>query len=402
MQRFGEQGVPQETVDDLRLGYLAITAEFINLAELKWCLQVQAESSPPPPLGKVLVREGYLAQRDLEYLHMVFSARRDKGDPPDPLLMAKDLSIERIERAVVARLGRALRSGVFGRFKVLGQIGRGGMGVVLKAQEGDGGDVVALKLLVGSGGATVKDIERFKKEAAIMTQIRHENIVQIFDGSGREKGLDFIAMEYIDGVSLAELLDERLLHLDEALSVARDMCGALQFIHTRGIFHRDLKPANIMLEETGRAVLMDFGLAVFDKFEVRGPKTGSVGTPQYQPPEQAEVGGRFGKITPASDVYGLGATLYHLLTGAPPFEGGDRAEIRKLVLTIEPKAPRALNPKIPPEIEAVVLKAMSKRPEERFTTPAVMQKELDRVIAKRTTRQQKAKPKPPEKRGWFG
>ncbi len=398
-----------ETVDDLRLGYLAIATEYINLAELKWCLQVQAENNPPPPLGKVLVREGYLAQRDLEYLHMVFASRQEKSDPPDPLLMAQDLSIERIERAVVARLGRALRSGTFGRFQVLGQIGRGGMGVVLRAREGDDDDPVALKLLVGSGGATVKDIERFKKEAAIMAQIRHPNIVQIHD-VGREKGLDYIAMEYIDGVSLAEMLDERLPDVDEVLSIAKDMSGALQFIHQRGIYHRDLKPANIMLEESGRAVLMDFGLAVFDKFEVKGPKTGSVGTPQYQPPEQAEVGGRFGKITPASDVYGLGATCYHLLTGAPPFEGTDRAEIRRLVLTLEPPPIHELAPRVPHEVEAVIAKAMAKRSEDRFATPGEMGKELDRVIAKRSARPApKAKPKPKPKpkpntpkRGWFG
>jgi serine/threonine protein kinase len=391
----------EDTVDDLRLGYLAITAEFINLAELKWCLQVQAESTPPPPLGKILVREGYLSQRDLEYLHMVFAARQQQGDTVDPLLAARDLSIERIERAVVARLGRALKSGTFGRFKILGQVGRGGMGVVLKAQEADGDAPVALKLLVGSGGATVKDIERFKKEAAIMAQIRHTNIVKIHD-VGREKGLDFIAMEYIEGVNLAELLDERLPTLDEALGTARDMCGALQFIHGRGIFHRDLKPANIMLEDTGRAVLMDFGLAVFDKFEVRGPKTGSVGTPQYQPPEQAEVGGRFGKIGPPSDVYGLGATLYHLLTGTAPFEGTDRAEIRRLVLTVEPPTPREVNAKIPADVEAVVLKAMSKQAADRFPTPGEMQKALDKIISKRAARGGATPKKPPApKRFWF-
>jgi len=390
----------EEPVDDLRLGYLAITAgEFLNLAELKWCLQVQAESNPSPGLGKIMVREGYLAQRDLEYLHMVYAARKDKGDPPDPLLTAKDLSIERIERAVVARLGRALRSGTFGRFKVLGQIGRGGMGVVLKATETTEEEPVALKLLVGSGGATVKDIERFKKEAAIMMQIRHENIVQIYD-VGREKGLDYIVMEYINGVSLAEMLDERLPTIDEALSTARDMCHALQFIHQRGIFHRDLKPANIMLEESGRAVLMDFGLAVFDKFEVKAAKTGSVGTPQYQPPEQAEVGGRFGKITPASDVYGLGATFYHLLTGAPPFEGTDRTEIRRLVLTVEPRTPREVNAKVPLEIDAIVKKAMSKQQAERYPTPAVMAKELEKVIAKRERRPPPPSA-PPKKKGWF-
>ena len=221
------QVMPEEQVDDLRLGYLAITAEFINLAELKWCLQVQAESNPSPPLGKILVREGYLAQRDVEYLHMVYASRAnaDKGDPPDPLLVAQDLSIERIERAIVARLGRALRSGVFGRFKILRQIGRGGMGVVLLSQEGDAEDEdpVALKLLVGSGGATVKDIERFKKEAAIMAQIRHTNIVQIYD-VGREKGLDYIAMEDAAAMGVGDGfadVDEALKELaegDEALA----------------------------------------------------------------------------------------------------------------------------------------------------------------------------------------
>lgn len=401
-------GPMAEAVDDLRLGYLAIQAEFINLAELKWCLQVQAETQPSPALGKVLVREGYLAQRDLEYLLMVYAARMKEAagqheggaTPPDPLLFAPELTIERIERAVVARLGRALKSGVFGRFKILGQVGRGGMGVVLKAEDDQGEEPVAVKLLVGAGGATVKDIERFKKEAAIMAQIRHPNIVQIYD-VGREKGLDFIVMEFIDGISLAELLDERLPALEETLSTGRDMAAALQFIQQRGIFHRDLKPANVMLETSGRAVLMDFGLAVFDKFEVKGPRTGSVGTPQYQPPEQAEVGGRFGKIGPWSDVYGLAATLYHLLTGAPPFEGTDRGQIRRQVLTQEPPAIRTLNPKVPEPIAAVIERAMAKRSTERFATPAEFGKALAALLGKMQRPGRKKPPAPPRK-GWFG
>ena len=387
-----------DTVDDLRLGYLALQAEFINLAELKWCLQVQAESRPPPALGKILVHEGYLAPRDLEYLQMIYAARRERADESqDPLLFAPELSIERIERAIVARLGRALRSGQFGRFKILGQIGRGGMGVVLKVKVGDDPNPSALKLLVGSGGTTVKDIERFKKEAAIMAQVKHPNIVQILD-VGREKGLDFIAMEYISGKNLAELLDERLPSIEEVLSIGRDICGALSFIHKRNIFHRGLKPANIMLEDTGRAVLMDFGLAVFDKFEVKGPRVGSVGTPQYQPPEQAEVGGRYGGIGPASDVYGLAATLYHLLTGVPPFEGTDRAEIRRRVVTDEPPRPREANARVPPDVEKIILKAMAKRPEDRYPTPAAMQAAIERVIRRGRGKQRP----PPTRRGWFG
>lgn len=382
-----------EAVDDLKLGYLAIQAEFINLAELKWCLQVQAEApAPPPPLGKVLVREGYLAPRDLEYLLMVYHAKmKQESASPDPLLIASELTIERIERAVIARLGRALKSGVFGRFKVLGQVGRGGMGVVLKAADDRREEEVALKLLVGAGGATVKDIERFKKEAAIMAQVHHPNIVEIYD-VGREKGLDYIVMEFIDGISLAELIEEELPSVEETISIGRDIAEALQFIHNRGIFHRDLKPANIMLEKSGRAVLMDFGLAVFDKFEVKGPRTGSVGTPQYQPPEQAEVGGRFGKIGPWSDVYGLGATLYHLLTGLPPFEGTDRSQIRRMVLTTEPLPIRETNPAVPEKVARVIEKAMAKRPEDRYATPNDFKKALEALLSR---------PEPPPKWRWF-
>ncbi|RME73208.1 MAG: serine/threonine protein kinase [Planctomycetota bacterium] len=373
------RAMAQQQVDDLKLGYLAIQAEFINLAELKWCLQVQAEMQPPPPIGHVLVKEGYLSQPDLEYLYMLYATRMRQKDPTDPLMLAEDLTTERIERAVVARLGRSLRAGRFGRFKILGQVGRGGMGLVVRAQDGDDPTPVCLKLLVGSGVATVKDIERFKKEAAIMAQVRHPNIVEIYD-VGREKGLDYIVLEFIEGLSLADLIRERVPSVEEVLSIGREIAEALQFIHKRGIFHRDLKPANIMLEDTGRAVLMDFGLAVFDKFEIDRPKTGSVGTPQYQPPEQAEVGGRFGRIGPYSDVYGLGSTMYHLLTGTPPFQGSDRAEIRRLVLNVDPPSPRQLNRKIPPEVDRFVMKCMAKRPEQRYQTPGQAAKVLDRLL----------------------
>ena len=373
-------------VDDIKLGYLAIHSEFINLAELKWCLQVQAESENPPPLGNIMLREGYLSQQDLEYLHMLYeTTQRESHTSSDPLMRAPTLSIERIERAVVARLGRSLRNGKFARFNIVGQVGRGGMGLVVQAKDGDRPEHVALKLLLGSGVATVKDIERFKKEAAIMMQIRHPNIVQIFE-IGREKGLDFICMEHIAGQSLAEILAERRAQVIEMLSIGKEIAEALQFIHNRGIFHRDLKPGNIMLEdESARAVLMDFGLAVFDKFEVDLPRVGSVGTPQYQPPEQAQVGGRFGKIGAYSDVYGLAATLYHLVTGAPPYQGTDRAQIRRLVLTIDPLPPMALNKNIPADVDRTLRKAMAKEPSERYQTPGEFAEVLGRLLKRHET-----------------
>ncbi|MHC4390014.1 MAG: serine/threonine-protein kinase, partial [Planctomycetota bacterium] len=263
----------------------------------------------------------------------------------------------------------------------------------LQALDGDDLEPVAVKLLVGAGIATVKDIERFKKEAAIMSQIRHENIVMIFD-VGREKGLDFIVMELIEGVWLADMLSGQLPTMEEILSVGVDMAAALKFIHSRGIFHRDLKPANIMLEDSGRAVLMDFGLAVFDKFETKRRRVGSVGTPQYQPPEQAQVGGRFGKIGPHSDVYGLAATLYHLLTGTAPFNGTDRQEIRRLVLTVEPPTPRQLNRRIPADVDRAIMKAMAKNPDDRFANPAEFGRELQRLLSLGDAPKRR-------KKGWF-
>jgi serine/threonine protein kinase len=183
--------------------------------------------------------------------------------------------------------------------------------------------------------------------------------------------------------------------------VFRRVAAAVDAAHAAGVLHRDLTPGNVLVDARGEPVVVDFGLAKRleraggepdESLSVREPV---LGTPAYVAPEVAAGDPHVA----ASDVYGLGATLYHLLTGTPPFEGTDRAEIRHQVLTREPPAPRERSAKVPADVEAIVLKAMKKRPEERYPNPAAMAKDLERAMEKR--KRPPRPPGPPKKKGWF-
>ena len=265
---------------------------------------------------------------------------------------------------------------VFGDYRIDAELGRGGMGIVFQAFHTLKEEACALKILIGGKDATVRDIERFKKEATVMAPLIHEGIVKIFE-VGRHKGLDFIAMEFVEGVSMKELVGDKPVASDVALLAIHSAAEAVGFMHSHGIIHRDIKPENIMVRPDGSAVLMDFGLAGWDKIEILAGR-GSIGTPMYQPPEQADVNGPFGKISPASDVYGLGATLYYLLTARHPFMGRSVKEVREKIKTIPPDPIRKLNAKVHAAVEALCLRCLKKRQSERFQTP----KELNSHIAK--------------------
>jgi len=348
--------------------------EFINLSELKHCLNVRKKlirkGQNPGEFGDVLVRERYLTPEDLEYLHMIAGA--DKDTSPVDL---KTIELE--FQSYIAEIKEGLD---FGDYKILGKLGKGGMGVVLRALHRADDEEVALKILIGRDQASVRDIERFKKEATVMMPLINEGIVKIMD-LGRVRGLDYIAMEYIRGQSLKQVIDSNpKLATIEALEIIRSAAEAVAFIHSHGIIHRDIKPENIMVrDEDGSAVLMDFGLAGWDKIEILAGR-GSIGTPMYQPPEQADVGGPFGKISEASDVYGLGATLYYLMTGKHPFSGRSVKEVREKIKKVPPTPPSAHRSDIPTAAEALVLRCMKKRQAERFSTPKDLISAIDKVL----------------------
>jgi serine/threonine protein kinase len=364
------------TQPDLYLGLLAIRNEFVNLSELKHCLEVrrkqQEKVGTAPDLGDVLVAQRYLTPQDLEYLHMIRLAESSSARKP--------VTLEDIEHEFSQHVNEIKTGAEFGRYAIAEEIGRGGMGIVFRATEKEQDDrELALKILIGRDQAAVRDIERFKKEATVMMPLEHNSIVKIYEVS-REKGLDFIAMEYIPGKNLKDMVAaEGAFEAARALRIMRSAAEACVFIHSQGIIHRDIKPENIMVRPDGTAVLMDFGLAGWDKIEVLSGR-GSIGTPMYQPPEQADVNGPFGKISEASDVYGLGATLYFLLTARHPFLGKSVKEVREKIKTVPPDAPRAVNPAIPQVAEAICLRCLKKRQGERFQKPKDLIEAIDQVL----------------------
>ncbi len=253
----------------------------------------------------------------------------------------------------------------FGKYQVLGPLGRGGMGEVYKAFQTDLHRHVAIKTMHVGGQAQAEFLERFQREARTAARLVHPNIVQIHD-IGAEGGLQYIVMEYVEGLSLKQAMAEKKLDLRRALKIAYRVARTLQYAHEQKIIHRDIKPANVLIDRQGRVKVLDFGLAK-SLAEGKGlTATGSmIGTPQYMAPEQAfgapeEVDGR-------ADLYSLGAVLYEMATGRPPFDG---ATVLAILRRIEEEDPAP--PGISPAVDALLLKALAKEPEKRFQTAPEM------------------------------
>lgn len=266
----------------------------------------------------------------------------------------------------------------FGKYELLEEIGRGGMGVVFKARQRDLNRVVALKMILSSQLAAETDVKRFYREARAAGSLRHPHIVGIHE-VGQIHGQHYFAMDFIAGNSLAGLTRSGPLETERAARLLIGVARAVQYLHDHGIVHRDLKPSNILLDAAGTPHVTDFGLAkVFDDQDERTQSGTTLGTPGYMPPEQAA--GRINEITPRSDVYGLGAILYEMLTGRPPFREDTPHRTILQVLESEPTLPAHLNPRIPAELERICLKCLAKDPARRYASAADVADDLDRFL----------------------
>lgn len=268
--------------------------------------------------------------------------------------------------------------GDFGKYELLEEVGRGGMGVVFRARQRDLNRIVALKMILSNRLAGGDDVKRFYREARAAGSLRHPQIVGIHE-VGQINGQHYFAMDFIPGKSLAGLARAQSLDPQQAARCLAGVARAVQYLHEHGIIHRDLKPSNILLDHAGTAYVTDFGLArVFADQDDRTQTGVILGTPGYMPPEQAA--GRISQISERSDVYSLGAILYELLTGRPPFREDNPLNTILQVLESEPTLPRQLNARVPPELERVCLKCLEKDPGRRYASAAAFAADLDHYL----------------------
>jgi serine/threonine-protein kinase len=261
-------------------------------------------------------------------------------------------------------------------YEVEAVLGRGGMGIVYKARDQRLGRSVALKMLLAGAYAGSQERKRFLREAEAVAGLRHPNIVQVH-GAGEHEGGQYFTMEYVGGGSLAQRLSGPPQVARQAAALLTTLAEAVQVAHQGGIVHRDLKPANILLTVDGTPKIADFGLArPFDGEPALTRSGARVGTPSYMAPEQAA--GKTSAIGPAADIYALGALLYELLTGRPPFQGATAAEIELQVIYQDPVPPSRLNGRVPRDLETICLKCLHKDPPRRYPTAAALAEDLRR------------------------
>ena len=285
-------------------------------------------------------------------------------------------------------------------YELLGILGRGGMGIVFRARQLSLKRQVALKMILTGRHARPAERARFQREAEAVARLQHPNIVQIYE-VGEQNGLPYCALEFVNAGSLAQFLDGNPQLPRISAQFVHDLAQAMQYAHKRGIVHRDLKPANILLHLDESRILKDgqiadtavfgdltcyvpkitdFGLAMHMGLEEGLFRHGAiVGTPSYMAPEQAR--GTSGEVGPAADVYALGAILYEMLTGQPPFNAATLEETAQRVLTQEPVGPTQLQPKVSRDLETICLVCLQKNPAHRYGSAEAMGEDLRRYLA---------------------
>jgi serine/threonine protein kinase len=252
----------------------------------------------------------------------------------------------------------------FGDYVLESEIGRGGMGIVYRATRADHGDAVAIKMILKGDFASDTDRQRFDSEALAVARLDHPNIIPIHE-IGEFQGRSFFCMKLIQGQSLSERLERGPMPPQRASKIMAEISDAIEYAHQQGILHRDLKPSNIMLDDNGKAYVADFGLAKEAADAMSLTRSGAVlGTPSYMSPEQAA--GNRGQVGAVSDVYSLGAILYHMLTGHPPFLGASPVETVLMVLEQDPVAPRAINQRADRQLEMIAMRCLQKPQDLRY------------------------------------
>src|SRR5438874_60889 len=268
--------------------------------------------------------------------------------------------------------------GELGDYELLEEIGRGAQGVVFRARQKSLNRTVALKVISLGQWASKAHLKRFRREAEAAASLDHPSIVPIYEVGERE-GACYFSMKFVEGGQLDEVVKRAPMSIRQAAELIAKVARTVHYAHEHGILHRDIKPGNILLDAKGEPLLTDFGLARLVEAESTITRTReALGTPSYMAPEQAA--GEQRKLSNATDVYGLGAVLYQLLTDHPPFAGGTTYETIKLLLDTEPRQPRLLNPKIDRDLSTICLKCLEKDPKRRYSSALALAEDLERWL----------------------
>ncbi len=311
-------------------------------------------------LGQRLVRDHYLKMSDFA---QIIQQTQDTAT-------VKDAAALRPGSQSVGLGGKN-----FGPYQIIGEIARGGMGVVYRARIPEEDRVVALKILLTGASATTPQIKRFIREAKATAALQHSNIIPIY-ASGQEQGYHYFTMRCVTGGSFKKIIENSLMSLQQKLTIFIKVSRALAYAHRQQIIHRDIKPSNILLDHDGEPYLADFGLAKFIDSSSALTQTGStIGTPFYMAPEQISGSKKSSK---SSDIYSMGVMLYQLLTGSLPFRAENMVQLYAMISDREPPSIRNSNPDIPPVLETICLKAMEKKSKYRYASADALADDLEK------------------------
>jgi serine/threonine protein kinase/Tfp pilus assembly protein PilF len=301
----------------------------------------------------------------------VISTKADESGSTESIEVNAAAAAHQSKKA--ARAAETLRD--LGDYELLEVVGRGGQGVVYRAHQKSLNRTVALKMISVGSWATEAHLKRFRREAEAAASLEHPGILPIYE-VGESDGSCYFSMRFVEGGQLDQVIKRKPMSIRQAAELISKVAHTVHYAHEHGILHRDIKPGNILLDVKGEPLLTDFGLARLVEAESTVTRTKEVmGTPSYMAPEQAM--GNNAAVSSATDVYGLGAVLYQLLTGHPPFAGGTTYETIKLVQDTEPRQPRLLNPKIGRELSTICLKCLEKDPKRRYSSALGLAEDLE-------------------------
>jgi serine/threonine-protein kinase len=313
-----------------------------------------------------------LFETGLDLLACAPVGANDDGDPAEDV--SNPTAAPQIKK--VPRLKKTVAN--FGDYELLDEIGRGGQGVVYRARQKSLNRTVALKVIGLGHWATEAHLKRFRREAEAAASLDHSGIVPIYE-VGEHDGSCYFSMKFVEGGQLDQLVKREPMPIRRAVELIAKVARTVHYAHEHRILHRDIKPGNILLDQKGEPHLTDFGLARLVETESTVTRTLEVlGTPSYMAPEQAT--GNNAQLTAATDVYGLGAVFYQLLTGHPPFAGGPTYETIKLLLDTEPRQPRLWNSKIDRDLSTICLKSLEKDPKRRYSSALALAEDLERWL----------------------